>query len=396
MIIWSEPGRANVAAPAAATALLAAAVAREPDRVALRVRLANVQLDQCDFAGAASTLEAALERNPAAFAARPFLALCYNVLGRHQDALDRLADEAGPQHERALALLALGRSDRAEAELRALLEREPHHRRACRELGKLLRRTDRGDALLQMCEALSARGVGHAQLLYTWGVGLALAGQEERARALLFDASRVIEIELPAPRGFADIASFNAALADEILGNPYRLSEFPDEQANRGSSRVHALFAGHRPELIHLLLDTIQQCVGSHEVKARASFDPWARAQPCAARLEAWALIQRGGEFEEWHLHRAGWLSGVYYVQVPKSVSALGGGAGCIEFGAPTALQRAMPGYVPVWRHCPREGTLLLAPSHYPHRTIPSGADEYRISFAFDVVPEDKSGGPQS
>jgi hypothetical protein len=46
-----------------------------------------------------------------------------------------------------------------------------------------------------------------------------------------------------------------------------------------------------------------------------------------------------------------------------------------------------MPGFIPPLRHAPREGTFLLAPSHYAHRTIPTGADEYRISFAFDVVP---------
>jgi hypothetical protein len=33
---------------------------------------------------------------------------------------------------------------------------------------------------------------------------------------------------------------------------------------------------------------------------------------------------------------------------------------------------------------------LILAPSHYHHRTIPNGLDEYRVSFAFGVVPDDK------
>ena len=80
-------------------------------------------------------------------------------------------------------------------------------------------------------------------------------------------------------------------------------------------------------------------------------------------------------------------MSGVYYVQVPACVSAGGAGPGCIEFGPPTALARGEPGFVPVQRHEPREGRLLLAPSHYAHRTIPTGAAEHRISFAFDVVP---------
>ena len=37
--------------------------------------------------------------------------------------------------------------------------------------------------------------------------------------------------------------------------------------------------------------------------------------------------------------------------------------------------------------HGMTEGQLLLAPSHYAHRTIPSKIDRHRISFAFDVVP---------
>jgi hypothetical protein len=47
-----------------------------------------------------------------------------------------------------------------------------------------------------------------------------------------------------------------------------------------------------------------------------------------------------------------------------------------------------MPDLAPARRYLPREGMLLLAPSHYQHRTIPSGAGEYRISVAFDVVPD--------
>jgi hypothetical protein len=154
-----------------------------------------------------------------------------------------------------------------------------------------------------------------------------------------------------------------------------------------GSSRVHALFAGKRPELIRALLGSLQQLAESWWPPRYPDFDPWSDARPAAAQMRAWGLIQRGGEYEEWHLHPGGWMSGVYYVRVPRGASAEGEGPGCIEFGPPTALQRARPGYRPVWRHRPREGHLLLAPSHYAHRTIPSGLDQYRISFAFDVVP---------
>ena len=268
------------------------------------------------------------------------------------------------------------------------LKVDPGHRHACWKLCRLLRDGGRTAESLVICQDLNARGVCHAQLLYDWGLALALTGDEARSRSILFDPRRVVELPLPVPAGFSDIASFNTALAEEILSNPYRLSDFPTgEEANRGSSRVHHLLAGRRPALVRLLLDSLQRLVTSLPAAPAQGFDPWAEARPDWAHLKAWGLIQRGADHEAWHTHRGGWLSGVYYVHIPDTVSAKGAGRGCIEFGAPPALARAKPGYIRTWRHAPKAGSLLLAPSHYPHRTIPGGTNEHRLSIAFDVVP---------
>jgi tetratricopeptide (TPR) repeat protein len=378
-----------MAAPATAAVLLERAIAARPDKASLRLKLADLEIERYDFASAAAALEAGLALGPDLAGARPRLARCYNALGRHRDALGALDAVDRPEFERALALVRLGLDAEAEREFRAVLDLEPSHRPACRQLGKILRRQERIAELLEICRSLHARGATHAQLFHVWGAALALAGRDEEARALLFDRARVAELALPVPKGFADIAGFNAALADELLGNPYRLSDFPvEDEANRGSSRVHALFAGRRPELVRALLDSLQALVAARPRPRRYAFDPWADARPERAHLKAWGLIQSGGDYEEWHSHPGGWMSGVYYVQVPGSVTAEGRGPGCIEFGPPAALARARPGFVPIWRHAPREGRLLLGPSHYSHRTIPTGAAEQRISFAFDIVPE--------
>ncbi|MDB5693828.1 MAG: hypothetical protein JWO81_2891 [Alphaproteobacteria bacterium] len=388
VIRWRPPDCADVAAPAAAAMLLTQAIAARPASAALHAKLADLLLDRYDFAAAAGALEAALALDPTMPGLGSRLGRCYNALGRYREAIDILAG-GPPEYEHAMALAGLGLEADAEREFRAVLTANPDHRPACRRLCKILRRSGRTEELLATCQALDARGVGHAQLLYVWGTALALNGRDEAARAILLDRARVAEVALPVPEGFADIAAFNDALADEILTNKYRLNDFPvEDEANRGSSRVHALFAGRRPELIRLLLESLQTLAAAHAPARRGVFDPWVDARPAAAHLKAWGLIQRGADYEEWHSHPGGWLSGVYYVRVPQSVSSEGAGPGCIEFGPPTALERAMPNYVPVWRHRPREGTMLLAPSHYPHRTISTGADEYRISFAFDVVPE--------
>jgi tetratricopeptide (TPR) repeat protein len=388
-IDWRPVRRANVAAPGPIASLIEQSIAARPENPKLWLKLANFRLDSYDFAGAAAALEAALERDPELNGAHARLAHSYNALGRHRAAIEAFGAASGPHYERGAALIALGDAARGEAELRQVLELDANHGAACRMLCKLLRRAERWADLLDLCEGLHRRGAGHSMLLYNWGSALALCGQHDRARAVLFDQERVQAQTLPLPAGFADLAEFNGALAEEILSNPYRLTEFPvEEQANRGSSRVHALLSGKRPELVQALLDALQALAGNYLPARYGAFDPWLDARPEMARLDPWGLIQRGGAYEEWHLHPAGWLSGVYYIRVPSCVTAGGGGPGCIEFGPPKAVIQALPGYVPIRRYAPCEGSLLLAPSHYSHRTIPSGADEYRISFAFDVVPE--------
>ncbi|MEO7826636.1 MAG: putative 2OG-Fe(II) oxygenase, partial [Allosphingosinicella sp.] len=369
-------------------ALLGRALAADPANPNLHLRLALLALDAFDFRAAAAGFEAVLRLDPGKPHVRGRLAGCYNVVQDFERALDVLSGETGAQHERGIALAGLGLEAEAEAEFRAVLSADPHNRQACRKLCHSLRRSARWPELLATCEALDERGAAHTQLFYDWGMALALNGQRAKAQSILFDRRRVAAARLPVPEGWGDIEGFNAALAEEILANPDRLSDFvAEEAANRGSSRVHSLLTGRRPDLVRQLLGMIETAASAYPAGRPGAFDPWAAARPDTARLNAWGLIQRGGDYEEWHMHRDGWLSGVYYVRIPSTVSAEGGGPGCIEFGPPSSLEAVMPGVVPYWRCAPEEGMLLLAPSHYAHRTIPTGSNEYRISFAFDVVP---------
>ena len=367
--------------------LLRKGLASDPNNAMLHAKTGYLHLDQYDFEAAAASFETALRLSPSMDRARVCLARCYNMLGRPKSALDVLGEFAGALYERAQALADIDLVDAAELEFRATLDGDPHHRHACRRLCQILRKTQRTSELLDTCEALAAQGVCHSQLLYNWGWALASCGHYDQARRILFDPDRVTQLLLPVPVGFKDLAEFNAALADEILTNPHRLGNFAaDEEANRGSKRVEHLFAGSRPDLVQLLLRSLQQLVTDYTPVPLDGFDPWPRFKPAAAHLKAWGLLQRCGDYEELHIHRGGWLSGVYYVRVPRSVTGEGDGPGCIEFGPPSGLARELPGFLQSCRWVPREGMLLLAPSHYSHRTIPTGVDEDRISFAFDVV----------
>jgi tetratricopeptide (TPR) repeat protein len=388
-MLWGPPLPERVAPPALVQTLLERALAASPANPHLHAKLGHLQLDRKDYRAAAESFGTALRLGGRAADTRTFLARCLNYLHRHEEAFALLAELDSPSFERGRALMKLGDAEAAEREFRAVLATDPDDPACCRLLCRLLRNGGRVAELLAACEDLADRGAVNAQMLYNWGWALALAGDSERARRLMFEPGRLALLEVQAPAGFADSDSFNATLAEEILTNPNKVSNFPEEdEANRGSCRVDNLFAGRRTDLIDLLLRSIEAEVERWMPAARTGFDPWPRLRPAAARLRPWGLIQRRDEYEEGHIHPTGWLSGVYYVKIPSAVAAAGPGPGCIEFGPPTAVAREMPDLAPTRRYVPKAARLILAPSHFQHRTIPSRVDEHRISIAFDVVPE--------
>ena len=394
MIAWNASDAENLVSPNVGLALLGRAISAQPDDARLHEKLGNLHFDRFDFGRAARAFEAAVDREPDHDAARLRLARCWNRLGRHADVLRFLGESkraacADSHLQRGVAFASLGRSEQAELSFRAALDLDPHHRHACFELCTLLRLAGRYIELLSVCDALVEKKVVHAQLLLDRGRALAHNGHLREAARLLFNPGRLVRTTLRPPRGFGSLRAFNSALAEELLSNPYAMTEVPmDEVAMRGAARVHHLMNGNRPELIRMLFAEIEVSVEAYAREMTAppgDVDPWCDARPRRAGLHAWGLIQKSGDYEEWHTHRGGWLSGVYYARIPETFSIAGAGQGCIEFGAPPSLAEAGIAIVDPLRVAPCEGLLLLAPSHYHHRTIPFVSPGLRICVAFDV-----------
>jgi tetratricopeptide (TPR) repeat protein len=395
IINWVEPTFEAQAAAAQALSLLRRGLEAKPDNPRLLARLAGVQLDRYDFAAAAESFERLRKIEPQNATVLSGLARCLNEFGRAADALVVLDAAPGCSaattfYHRAVALESLGRVDEAEADFRAALDIAPGDHHACAGLMRLMRKAGRPAEALEICETLFAKGVRHTQLLLDWGDALAAAGAARRASALMFDPARLGRFELAAPAPFDDAAGFCAAFADELICHPITLERLPTGDANRGSRRVHQLLGGGRPQLVRTLAASLQSLIDRFVAALRPLYatDPWLEARPRRARLNCWGLIQRPGEFEAWHSHPGGWLSGVCYLRLPATFSADGDGDGCIEFGPPPALLNAgLAPCVPM-RVAPHEGLVLLAPSHYLHRTIPFATEGERVSLAFDVIPD--------
>jgi len=119
-------------------------------------------------------------------------------------------------------------------------------------------------------------------------------------------------------------------------------------------------------------------------------------AYPVRRDIQAWANVNRLGDYHVPHNHGWSYLSGTYYVAVPASGSAAnraGMAAGAITFSDPrsgAARHSIAPDPEGQARHTihPRPGTLLMWPSSLIHYVHPSRSDKPRISISFNIVLE--------
>ena len=99
--------------------------------------------------------------------------------------------------------------------------------------------------------------------------------------------------------------------------------------------------------------------------------------------LNLWSNVLNRKGYQISHIHPDAFVSGVYYVTVPKSITPAeqaGGRQGYLLF---SQTESDSHHYVQ-----PEEGLTVLFPSYFYHETLPLENDETRICVAFDVVKE--------
>lgn len=111
--------------------------------------------------------------------------------------------------------------------------------------------------------------------------------------------------------------------------------------------------------------------------------------------LQAWPNVNRLGDYHDPHNHPHAYLSGTYYVAVPKSRAELKTRAdvrpGCISFYDPrgAANMTAIKGDGQIeaeYTLLPEAGELLLWPAFLLHFVHPNLSEEPRLSISFNVV----------
>jgi Flp pilus assembly protein TadD len=246
-------------------------------------------------------------------------------------------------------------------------------------------------AALERALALSP---DHTRALAFKGIVLDALGRIDERKALV-DLDRDIwhRRHTEPPEGYADLGAFNRALTAHVLAQPTLVRNRPGKTTRNGGQTggLRETEAGPIAHLGGWIRSAVADYVPAAAARASASRF---HAPPQHWQLRIWATVLDTSGYQDPHNHPSGWLSGVYYVQVPPGVGLdESDQAGWIEFGRPDPFLR--PATMPDLRTVqPREGLMLVFPSYLWHRTIPFTGNTPRISIAFDVIPLWQHGRP--
>ncbi|HEV2546875.1 MAG TPA: tetratricopeptide repeat protein [Stellaceae bacterium] len=348
---------------------------------------------------------AAVESYRRAAKLRPSFAPAHNNLGNALQTLERWTD-AADAYRRATALAPnvpdvarnlgivlekLGDIAGAEAAHRRAIALKPGWSRAYSSLANLLMDHAKPRDVISLCDAWLAACPGTIEAIGLKSVALELIGEREVAHHLV-DLDRFVRIThfTAPPEGYADMAAFNAALARHALTHPTLILPAEDDpRYHCPTLKITGEFLAE-PKGPAAALEAMMRKAVSDYLAALAADPvphPFTAKPPKQWRLTSWAaVLERQGNLDP-HIHYDGFVSGVYYCQLPTAVSdASQGQAGWFELGRlPARFEAPVAPDVRAVR--PEEGMMILFPSYIYHRTVPFETGETRISIAFDVMP---------
>lgn len=184
-----------------------------------------------------------------------------------------------------------------------------------------------------------------------------------------------------------DFTIFNKSLCSILENHPDRAEEKNlNSWAIRGGSAVRNLLNSKSPILkkFHeIILKVIDNKI---KYLQQTNVTPYMKRKPLHYKLDCWANLLKGGDYQENHIHNNGWISGVYYVDLPDDQLNNRDKAGWIEFNR---SGYGLPHFgknkgVKVIQ--PEIGMFILFPSYIWHGTIPYVGNKNRISISFDVI----------
>ncbi len=177
-------------------------------------------------------------------------------------------------------------------------------------------------------------------------------------------------------------------LADHVRKHPALEFERAGNTTRGGAHTGNLLDQAPGPvlDLVRWIEDQVRAYLDALPMDGSHPYLAW---KPGNWDIDIWGIVIRAGGYQLSHIHRDGWISGVYYAVVPESVQGDGAGdaGGCLELGRPPEAFCGTADF-PTMTIRPRPGRLNLFPSYLWHRTLPYEEDQERICIAFDIRPK--------
>ena len=133
------------------------------------------------------------------------------------------------------------------------------------------------------------------------------------------------------------------------------------------------------------LKNIILEAINEYRIKYKTRPDGFISQWPNKFSLLGWynKLLKHG--YQRSHIHPGGWLSGCFYLKMPKPLKK---GEGAISFSLHGYDYPIINSDIPTYQYSPIEGDLVLFPSSLFHKTLPFSSKDERHVIAFDTIPE--------
>lgn len=212
---------------------------------------------------------------------------------------------------------------------------------------------------------------------------------DERYHWLCDYENLVQPMEIRVPDGFASIDDFNQAL-EETLDRLHITDVNPRDQTLIGGTQTVGDLYLNRTPIIRKLRDAVLDTALRY-IAALPDDDnhPHLRRKTEFLKFAgAWSVRLQSAGFHVNHYHPEGWISGPYYVKLPKEVmssSADGERPGWVNFGA--SRHGPEEARKPARIIKPQAGLQVFFPSYMWHGTNAFQSDEIRMTAPCDIIP---------
>ena len=178
---------------------------------------------------------------------------------------------------------------------------------------------------------------------------------------------------------FSDQFSNRLLKISEKLGSNWRLKSI----VKHGHQSTGNLLDIPVLEVIDLK-KKIEKQISIYRENYKNNDDYYISRWPTKSKLIGWYIkLKKQGQLKS-HMHPTGWLSGVFYLKIPKPLKINEGSINLSLQGLDYPYDKSLPNFY----YAPKPFDLILYPSSLFHYTVPFTSNDERHCIAFDLTPK--------